>query len=101
MELGSNSQASKGYHKWAIEFSVPPADIVEFAAQLDRYLTTLNSDYEAKRASDATMKQLEIVTLPQGTFLKWMQQKGKIGGQNKVPRLYTDDRFIRELEKLG
>ena len=101
MELGSNSQASKGYHKWAIEFSVPPADIGEFAAQLDRYLTTLNSDYEAKRASDATMKQLGIVTLPQGTFLKWMQQKGKIGGQNKVPRLYKDDRFIRELEKLG
>ena len=97
MELGDDSHTSKGFHRWAVEFGTPPADTDEFASVLDYYLTTLNSDYEAKRAGDATMKQLEITVLPQGTFLKWMRRRGKIGGQNKVPRLYKDERFIKEL----
>lgn len=101
MELGHNAQTSKGFHRWAIEFGTPPAIMEKFASTLDYYLTTLNSDYEAKRAGDATMRQLEIVTLPKGAFLKWMGQRGKIGGQNKVPRLYKDEQFIKELVSLS
>lgn len=100
MELGNNAQTSKGFHRWAIEFGTPPAIMGQFASTLDHYLTTLNSDYEAKRAGDATMQQLEIISLPKGTFLKWMEQRGKTGGQNKVPRLYEDDKFIKELIAL-
>lgn len=100
MELGSDAQTSKGFHRWAVEFGTPAANTDEFASVLDYYLTTINSDYEAKRAGDATMKQLELVVLPKGTFLKWMQQRGKMGGQNKVPRLYKDDRFVKELLSL-
>ena len=100
MELGENAQASKGYHKWAVEFAAQPADISHFAARLDYYLTTLNSDYEAKRAGNATMQMLEIVPLQHGTFLKWMRQRGKVGGQNKVPRLHKDQSYIEELVKL-
>ena len=100
MELGTDSQASKGFHRWAVEFTTPPAIMEKFASTLDYYLTTLNSDYEAKRANDATMKQLELVELPQGTFLKWMEQRGKAGGQNKVPRLHKDEQFIKELVAL-
>lgn len=100
MELGEDAQTSKGYHKWAVEFAAPPADISHFAARLDYYLTTLNSDYEAKRANDATMQMLDMVLLPQGSFLKWMQQRGKVGGQNKVPRLHKDQTYIGELVKL-
>ena len=100
MELGQDSKATKGYHKWAVEFADTPADIAQFASELDHSLTTLNSDYEAKRAGNATMQQLEIVPLSNGTFLKWMESRGKIGGQNKVPRLHHNDRFIKELEEI-
>jgi hypothetical protein len=43
------------------------------------------------------MTMLDLVVLQKGTFLKWMQQRGKVGGQNKVPRLYKDETFIKEL----
>lgn len=97
MELGEDAQTSKGYHKWAVEFSQYPNDIAHFAKRLDHYLTTLNSDYEAKRANDATMQMLDLLPLPQGSFLKWMQMRGKVGGQNKVPRLHKDQSYIEEL----
>lgn len=97
MKLEGDSHASKGYHKWAVEFATPPADTAAFAAVLDRCLTAVNSDYEAKRAADATMLQLELITLKPGTFLKWMRQRGKVGGQNKVPRLHNDSQFIDQL----
>ena len=97
MKLEGDSHASKGYHKWAVEFAAPPADTVAFAAVLDKCLTAVNSDYEAKRAADATMLQLELIALKPGTFLKWMRQRGKVGGQNKVPRLHNDSKFIDQL----
>ena len=100
MKLEENSQATKGYHKWAVEFAVPPADFNAFAATLDKCLTAVNSDYEAKRAGNATMKQLELITLEKGTFLKWMRLKGKVGGQNKVPRLHKDCEFINSLLQI-
>ena len=100
MKLGEDSQTSKGYHRWAVEFATPLADTAAFAAVLDRYLTTVNSDYEAKRAGNATMLQLELITLKPGTFLKWMHQRGKVGGQNKVPRLHNNSQFIDQLLAL-
>ena len=100
MELGEDSLATKGYHRWAVEFSHAPADMALFASTLDKCLTQVNSDYEAKRTGNATMKQLEVISLPQGTFLKWMHQRGKVGGQNKVPRLCEDNRYIKELKQI-
>lgn len=97
MELGADARASKGFHRWAVEFDTPPRDLEEFASMLDYYLTTINSDYEAKRAGNATMSPLEVIALPHGTFLEWMKHRGKMGGQNKVPRLYKDGRFVKEL----
>ncbi len=95
MELGS-----KGYHKWAIEFTNPPADMEFFANLLDRNLAHVNSDYAAKRLGNATMERLQITSLAHGTFFKWMAARNKIGGQNKVPRLYGDMRYIDELIRL-
>ena len=46
------------------------------------------------------MQMLDLVPLPKGSFLKWMQLRGKVGGQNKVPRLHEDQRFIEELTGL-
>lgn len=95
-----DSANSKGYHKWAIEFSEPPADIEKFADLLDKALGECNSDYAAKREGNATMERLQIISLAPGTFLKWMERRNKLGGQNKVPRLYGEMRFINELVEV-
>ena len=100
----------QGCHVWAIEFSdsqrnpgsptFDPAAVEEFAEVLDRELTAINSDYEAKRSPGSTMQRLKILPLAPGTFLKWMQQRGKLGGQNKVPRLWKDQTFINQLREI-
>ena len=65
-----------------------------FAELLDKALQSLNSDYEAKRYNSITLSQLEIVNAPQGTFYNWMKQRGKVGGQNKIPRLSNDRVYL-------
>ena len=71
-----------------------PDDMNRFAAVLDRQLQELNSDYEAKRYKDTTLYAPEITVVPRGTFMEWMRSRGKIGGQNKVPRLCNDRRYV-------
>lgn len=95
-----SSANAKGYHRWAIEFSREPADIEAFALCLDSHLCNCNSDYAAKRSGDATMQRLQIVPLPAGTFLRWMEKRNKLGGQHKVPRLHQTLQFIDELTSL-
>lgn len=97
---GSHSRLKKGRHIWAIEFEREPSDVSLFANILDTELTKANSDYEAKRCNNATMQRLEIKQLKKGTFLKWMTNREKLGGQNKIPRLWKDLSYIRQLEEL-
>lgn len=89
--------AGKGSHQWLIEFSTPPASIEAFADLLDKNICMLNSDYEAKRSKNATMKRLTITPVPDGTFYQWMSDRGKLGGQNKVPRLYNKRDYVEQL----
>ncbi len=95
MELGR-----KGYHKWAIEFSKPPEDLEFFTNLLDRNVAHVNSDYAAKRLGSATMERLQIELLEHGTFYRWMNSRNRVGGQNKVPRLYGNMKYIDELVKF-
>lgn len=88
-------------HQWLIEFATPPADVNEFAHLLDQRLQQLNSDYEAKRYHDITLQHLELVVARQGLFDDWLRQKGKLGGQHKVPRLGNDRTNIDELLALN
>ncbi len=88
---------SKGGHEWLIEFSRPPVDHQGFAASLDQQLQTLNSDYEAKRFNDIALQPLVLKVLPENTFYNWLKFKGKLGGQNKVPRLANNRKHIEEI----
>jgi hypothetical protein len=89
---------TKGAHQWVVEFGRQPAGGVEaFAAALDRALTGVNSDYEAKRWRDTTLLEPVVVAVPPGTFLQWMAARGKTGGQNKVPRLSNDRTYVEEI----
>jgi hypothetical protein len=92
--MGDNQ---KGAHEWIIEFEKKPSDINTFATVLDNALKELNSDYEAKRYKDITLEKLYLVEAPRGTFYRWMKNRGKIGGQNKIPRLANDRKYLDEL----
>lgn len=95
--MGDNQ---KGAHQWIIEFEKEPADINEFARLLDKRLQELNSDYEAKRYKNLTLELPNLTVAPRGTFYLWMKNRGKIGGQNKIPRLSNDRKYLDELLKL-
>lgn len=95
---------AKGAHQWVIEFSEEsreamkdPVRLERFRDELDAALCRRNSDYEAKRTGDVTMTKLELTPVPSGTFYRWMEGRGKTGGQNKVPRLSNDRRFADEI----
>lgn len=89
----------RGAHQWAIEFEeeITREKGENFAEVLDEELCKCNSDYEAKRTESRTMDRLKLTIVPKGTFYKWMDARGKIGGQNKVPRLSQDRKHIDEL----
>lgn len=91
----------KGAHEWVIEFEKMPHDLSRFAEVLDKSLQELNSDYEAKRYKNITLNQLKIVVARENLFFDWMKQRGKLGGQNKVPRLANTREFIEPLLEMN
>lgn len=89
--------SAKGRHEWVVEFAAAP-DLLEcFIATLDATLRSLNSDYDAKRKGDMALLSPMLHPVPSGTFHAWMKQRGKLGGQNKVPRLSNDRSYLDEL----
>ncbi len=90
----------KGSHQWIVEFNVEPKSINLFVETLDRTIQTLNSDYEAKRNNNTTLLPPDVVVVKRGTFMKWMDWRGKSGGQNKVPRLSNNREYIDSILDL-
>ncbi len=90
-------EEAKGRHDWLIEFEEKPHDLEEFANVLDLELQSLNSDYEAKRYQDMTLRRLHLTVAPLGLFHRWLDQSGKLGGQHKVPRLSNSRKVLDEL----
>lgn len=86
-----------GGHEWVIEFKKPPHCLEEFTTALDLKIQELNTDYQAKRANDYNLKKPLIHQVPVGTFYDWMKSRGKLGGQNKVPRLANDRQHVDSL----
>ena len=90
-----------GSHEWMIEFKKPPLDIIEFSVFLDKALQDVNSDYEAKRSNDITLKTPIIHCAREKLFYDWLKMKDKIGGQHKIPRLSNSRDFLEELLLLN
>jgi hypothetical protein len=86
-----------GAHQWLIEFYKMPEDLEFFSEILDNALKSINSDYEAKRFNNYTLKKLQISVLPEGSFYTWMKSKNKVGGQFKIPRLSNDRVYVDQL----
>ncbi len=91
---------NKGGHEWLIEFEKHPTNLESFNELLDQNLQQLNSDYEAKRYKNLALSRLKIQVLPEGTFHKWLKEKGKYGGQNKIPRLVNHRNFLEDILTL-
>ncbi|MGM0497011.1 MAG: GH3 auxin-responsive promoter family protein [Bacteroidota bacterium] len=92
---------TKGKHEWLIEFEKEPSDLEYFSTILDNALQSLNSDYEAKRYKNITLDPLIIKKAKPGLFYYWMKKRGKLGGQNKVPRLVNNRKYIDDLLQLN
>jgi len=91
------SRNRSGAHEWLIEFQKEPDDLELFISFLDEKLKELNSDYEAKRSGDLALGRPVVRVMPEGTFYNWLKNKGKLGGQHKVPRLSNNRLLIEEI----
>jgi len=95
------SSDKTGTHEWLIEFSEHPKDLEKFIKTLDENLKNMNSDYEAKRYKDSTMKMPKVIIARPNLFYDWLSSKNKLGGQNKIPRLSNSREFLDELISLN
>jgi hypothetical protein len=91
------ADGSRGGHQWLIEFTEPPQDTARFAAVLDDTLRQLNSDYDAKRHRDIALVPPVLTVAVPGQFERWLAQRGKLGGQHKVPRLSNSRDMLDEI----
>lgn len=90
----------RGKHEWLIEFVKEPNDFQRFSVLLDENLRNANSDYDAKRSNNMVLEFPLILKVKSGTFDAWLKVKGKLGGQNKVPRLSNSREYVEEILNL-
>ena len=84
------------HHEWLVEFANPPADWDAFSRRLDEHLRQLNVYYD-DLISGNILRTLVITPLKKNAFIEYMKSQGKLGGQNKVPRLANDRKIAEAL----
>jgi hypothetical protein len=85
------------YHEWLVEFDVPPQDMAAFAAQLDAAMAQQNIYYQ-DLIEGHILQPLKMVPMQRDAFRNYMKSLGKLGGQNKVPRLSNDRHLADAME---
>ncbi|MBS1754921.1 MAG: GH3 auxin-responsive promoter family protein [Ferruginibacter sp.] len=95
------SEHDNGAHEWLVEFEKEPDNFENFVSLLDSELKNINSDYEAKRHKNIALRLPIVHNLKPGTFNNWLRNKGKLGGQHKVPRLSNDRTIINEILSIS
>ncbi|MBO9683118.1 MAG: GH3 auxin-responsive promoter family protein, partial [Flavisolibacter sp.] len=88
----------KSYHEWFVEFENEPANIESFALKVDDNLREKNIYYN-DLISGNILQPLQIRVVQKNGFIDYMKSIGKLGGQNKVPRLSNDRKIADELVK--
>lgn len=88
---------ARGGHEWAIEFEQAPDALEHFTEVLDATMRAVNSDYDAKRRGDMALLMPVVHAVERGTFHAWLRERGKLGGQNKMPRLCNDRVLLESL----
>ncbi len=87
------------YHEWLIEFTREPQNMEDFTEELDHHLRSLNSYYD-DLISGNILKTLKITKVKPNGFNEFMKSQGKLGGQNKIPRLSNDRKIAEKLQML-
>ena len=88
------------HHEWFIEFAKPPDDAVGFSLELDKQLRQLNVYYDDLITGNI-LRPLRVTSLRKNAYIDYMKSLGKLGGQNKVPRLSNDREIANALSRLG
>jgi hypothetical protein len=86
----------KSYHEWFIEFEKAPVDMALFSQKLNEYMCEKNVYYQDLIVGNI-LEPLHITSLEKNAFIDYMRSQGKLGGQNKVPRLSNDRNIANEL----
>ena len=86
----------RGGHLFLVEFGAAP-DLDGFAHALDAVLAAGNADYAAHRGGEYGMRPPRVQVVPDGGFDTWMASRGRLGGQNKVPRVISDAKMLSSL----
>lgn len=84
------------YHEWFVEFEHTPDDMHAFARNIDNHLRSKNSYYD-DLVSGGILQPLKITPMQPHAFIEYMKSQGKLGGQNKVPRLGNDRKLADAL----
>ena len=92
-----NPKTGLPYHEWFIEFENEPNNLEEFALQIDNFMRKQNSYYDDLIVGNV-LQTLKITKVAKNGFQDYMKSIGKLGGQNKIPRL-SNDRII--VDKLS
>jgi hypothetical protein len=88
------------YHEWLIEFANPPADLASFREELDNQMRQLNVYYD-DLITGSILQRLVITPVQRSGFIEYMKSQGKLGGQNKVPRLSNDRKIAEGLSRFA
>ncbi len=89
-----------GGHLFVVEFfegTPPPEKLEIFKQKLDAHLSLKNEDYDAHRQKGVGMRAPEVLVGKSGVFAAWMKSRGKLGGQNKVPRIINKSELLEDL----
>lgn len=89
----------KSFHEWFVEFEEMPSDLNAFAERVDHHMRSKNIYYDDLIRGNI-LRPLVIRPLKKNAFIDYMRAQGKLGGQNKVPRLSNDRKIASELEKM-
>jgi hypothetical protein len=85
------------YHEWFVEFDKAPSDLIAFSENVDIIMQEQNIYYE-DLITGKILRPLKIRVMSPGAFRNYMKSQGKLGGQNKVPRLSNDRKIAEALQ---
>ena len=95
-----NPSAGLPLHEWYVEFAQIPSDLDSFAKAINLHLQQFNVYYD-DLISGNILQTLKVIPLQKDAFRQYMKSEGKLGGQNKVPRLANDRKIAEELTKFS
>ncbi|MFO0911067.1 MAG: GH3 auxin-responsive promoter family protein [Isosphaeraceae bacterium] len=95
--VGPVVSGDPGYHQFIFEFLRPPGQLTKFREALDASLCARNDDYRAHRADGVGLPLPAVAVVKPGGFEAWMRFRGRLGGQNKLPRMDGDGNLTSEL----